>query len=660
MYAGYSETASADLSKVAITCLEGSKNCYTIQGNTLTFTNVVQDSVYAISGEFKGNIVIDVGDYYKFDLELQGVSLSSDTTNPIVVKSGDRVTITAKKNYKNYIYDLRTAIDEDNSSIKAGAIYSEVDLRIAGKGELTVVSENNNGIHTKKDLEVRNLTLTVYCKDNALKGNDSVTLEQANTTLIAIAGDGIKTSKSDVSGKGKQRGSISVLGGTHTVYAACDGLDAAYNVVIEEDTTVLNIYTDRYSNYSEEITAVAEEIYYIRSGNKDWKYSVKYYNSEEEFIWVQPEFHSKVSGGRSGFYYHSFPKMEQYEKARLYIYAENMEQGQESEYLAVTEYFSLNDGYDTLALENRENNVFYQWTNYTTQIFEGFGGRPGGGRGGFGGPGGWNEGNSEKGDYSTKGIKAANEFLMSAGTVTVMAYDDAVHAHTDNALENGAAPKGAIAVSGGSLSLYTNEDGLHADGAIRILGGVVAIDNSYEGIEGTTVEISGGKVSVSSKDDGINATADSGTTVVVSGGEVYIHCAGDGIDSNSRTAEEGIVFSGGKTLVISTSRGNSAIDTEKGYRYEGGQVVAMMPSGGMSQEAVNCKNFSDIGSNLDITVIINRYVTVSADGTDVITLQMPSGLSGMLVYLGSADATVTASETCEIPLDENGVCWFTK
>jgi len=672
LYVGYSETAPADFSKVTITCISGTEGCVTMEGSTITFAGVSEDSVYAISGEFKGNIVIDVAEDYKFDLELHGLSVSSDSINPVHAINGDKVTITAKKNYKNYIYDMREAVDETS---EAGAVYAEVDLEIAGKGELIVVSENNNGIHTKKDLEVKNLSLTVYCTDNALKGNDSVTLDNATATLIATMGDGIKTSNSDVSGKGNQRGTISVLGGNYTVYAACDGMDAAYDVVVEEaeNTTVLNIFTDKYSNYSKEVTAVAEEVNYIRFISEEWKYSVKYYNSEDDFVWVNPEYHSKVSGGRTTYYYYSYPKMPGYDKVQFFIYSSDMEQGQEEDYIATTEYLTVNTEYDTFALASQGNSLSYNWTNYTTQINEGFGGfgdrggpgggpggfgGPGGGRGGMGGFGGMNEGNSDKGDYSTKGIKAANEIIINAGTVNIKSYDDAIHANNDTALESGATPKGNVTINGGVVSFYSNDDGLHADGTVAIKNGLVTISNSYEGVEGAKVEISGGKVTISAKDDGINATTTTGNAVYIGGGEIYICCTGDGIDSNSRTSYEGIIFAGGNTIVISNSGGNSAIDTEQGYKYEGGAVVAIMPSGGMSNEAVHCENFSSVGSKMTSAMILDRYLTVTADGEAVVTLQMPVGLSGMVVYLGSKAASVSMKESTTATLDENGVCWF--
>lgn len=667
LYAGFSEDAPADFSKITILCLSGSAGCYTTQGNTLTFTNVSEDSVYAISGELNGNIVIDVGDDYKFDLEMHGFTISNDSVSPITILSGDKVTLTAKKGYQNYIYDMRGTLDEESEQ-EAGAVCAQVDFRLAGKGELTIVSEGNNGVHSKKDLEVKNLTLTIQCVDNALKGNDSVTLENATTTLIATAGDGVKTTNSDISKKGNQRGTITIQGGTHTIYAACDGLDAAYDVTIAEETTVLNVFTDKYSEYSKEVTAVAESTYYIRSRNGEWKYSVKAYNADGNFVWMQPEYHSKVSGGRSDYIYYSFPKDATYATFQLFVYDENMEQGQEEEYLAASDYIAYNENYDTIALENRGEELFLNWTNYTTKISKDFGGGFGGGHGGFGGPGrpggpgadGWMEGNSDKGDYSTKGIKAANEIIISAGTVYVKAYDDALHADAENTLENGETPKGNVTITGGTLTLYSNDDGINAEGTVTISDGIVKISDSYEGIEGNTVEILGGKVSVVSKDDGINGTAPRGTAVAIRGGEVYIYSAGDGIDSNAGDMYEGILFEGGNTLVISTSRGNSSIDSERGYQYEGGSVVAVMSSGGMSREAVNCKNFSEVASKQSVRLAQNAYATVTVNNEAVMSFSLPEVFSGEIVYLGSNEASVSVTENIDGPTDENNVLWYKK
>lgn len=631
----YDGLFDGDSCAVTITCISGTPDCYTIENNTITFTAVSAESVYSVTGSFSGNIVIDVGDEYKFDLELQGFSLVSNSVNPITVLSGDEVSIKAKKDTKNYIYDTRDEIAEDDTESLSGAIHSEVDLEIAGKGELYLVSESNNGIHSKDDLQVKNLTLTVVCKDNALKGNDSVQLENVTATLISTVGDCIKTTRSDISEKGNQRGTVSLDGGSYTLYAACDGIDAAYNVTLDGDPTI-NIYTDKYSNYSEQITAVDEDCYYIRFNYSDYKYSIKYYNSDSDYLWVNPEHHSTISGGRSQYYYYSFPKNESYDNLQFFIYTSDMEQGQDTDYVAASEYMTPSDAYDTIALTVRGQYLYYDWTNYTTTITEG-------GPGGFGGgPGGMDGGNTDKGDHSTKGIKSANEITINSGNVTVKSYDDAIHANSDSTLENGASPTGNITLNGGSLSIYSNDDGIHADGSLSVNGGDINIVNSYEGLEGSTVNINGGNLYVVSKDDGINGVATSGAAITVGGGTLYVYCGGDGIDSNSRTSYGGIIFSGGKSLIISTGNGNSAIDSEQGYSYTGGSVVAIMPRGGMASESTHCQNFSSV-ANYDTLSLSEGSDLVCNIGADKLTVNMPASVNGYVIMLGDSSATASTS-----------------
>ena len=650
-YDGYFEGDSKD---ITVECLSGTKNACRLEGTTLIFTAVKEETTYSISGTFNGNIVIDTGDSYKFNLELHGFSLISSDTNPITVKSGDEVAIKAKKDTQNYIYDMRSAIDSTDETLYAGAIHSLVDLEISGKGELTVISEKNNGIHSKDDLQVKNLTLYVACVDNALKGNDGVEIEGGNTTLIASGGDCIKTTNSDISEKGNQRGSVTVMGGNHTLYAACDGIDAAYDVTIDGNDTVVNIYTDKYSNYSGEVTETASETNYIRFTSNKYHYAVKYYNSETDFVWVNAEYHSKVSGSRSTYYYYSYPKMADYAKQQFFIYEAAEQRGQEDEYLVKSDYLTPNSGSDTFALSQSYNGLTYQWTNYSTKIQEG---GWGGGPGGFGGgPGGMGDGNTDKGDHSTKGIKASNEIVINAGAVNIKAYDDAIHANNDTTLENGSSPLGNVTVNGGTVTVYSNDDGIHADGVLSIKAGTVTVSNAYEGLEGNQVNISGGYISINSKDDGINAPTTTGTAIAISGGTLYIYCTGDGIDSNSRTADVGIVITGGRVVVISNSGMNSALDTENGYTYTAGSLVAIMPRGGMSNEATHCDNFNSIGKSTQTSLSSGDYLVVGIGDTTA-TIKMPVSLSAVVIVLGDNSPSITTASSTDKTLDDNGVAW---
>ncbi len=591
---------------VTVECLSGTPDCYTIEKSVITFTKVSADSVYSIQGEWDGSIVIDIGDEYKFDLELHGFSIKSAAVNPVTILSGSEVAIKAKKDTKNYIYDNREGVDETDETLYSGAVHATVDLEIGGKGELSVTSKNNNGIHTKDDLQVQNLTLTVACRDNALKGNDSVEIKSGALTLIATGGDGIKTTNSTVSEKGNQRGVVSISNATVTVYAACDGIDAAYDARIDGENTLLNIYTDKYSNYSEEVTATSTAEYYIRFSSKSYQYSVKYYGENGEYEWVNASYHSSVGGGMGKtYYYYVFPKKTEYEKMQVFVYSSNMEQGQEEEYTAASDSLTLNGGYDTLALTSRNGNLSYSWTNYTTSSSHGgFAGGPGGGM---------NDGNTDKGEYSTKGIKSFNEIIVNNGNINIKSYDDAVHANNDVELESGQTPLGNVTINGGTLSLYSNDDGMHADGNLTVGGGNISILNSYEGVEGQTISVTGGEISVIAKDDGFNSTATSGTGILLSGGLVYVYCTGDGFDCNSRTSYSGISFEGGDAVIISNSSMNSAIDTEQGYQYSAGSIIAIMPRGGMTSEATHCANFNSIGTSQTISLTSGEKVTVSGD-----------------------------------------------
>ena len=645
---------------VTITCLEGTADCYSIDGDTILFTGLQADSIYTISGEWTGNIVIDPGDDYKFELEMHGFSLAGETVNPITALSGNEVTLTAKKDYENFIYDKREAVDSEEEGVYAGAIHAECDLTIGGKGSLTVISSHNNGIHTKDDLEVKNLTLTVSCVDNALKGNDSVEVNGGSINLIARQGDGIKTSNSDISEKGNQRGTVTLNACTLNIYAACDGIDAAYDVMIADASTVVNIHTDRYSEYSETVENNAggpdENLYFIRYSGDTFQYAVKYYNSDDDYQWVVTEHHSTVSGGRTSYYYYSFPILSQYSKIQYFGYTSDQTPGQDQDYAFCTDYMTVNTAYDTFALMARGNSLSYYWDNYSTTVDEGMGGM--GGPGGMGGGmGGMGEGNTDKGDYSTKGIKAGNAITIQEGTLNIRAYDDAIHANQDTTLENGESPLGNVTILGGTITVFSNDDGIHADGTLEISGGTVSVTGAYEGLEGSLVKVSGGDVSVISSDDGVNATATSGNAIVVSGGSLYVYAGGDGLDSNSTTSYGGILFSGGKTVVITASNGNSAIDSERGYLYTGGAVLAVTARGGMSSETTNCKELSSMGSSASQSLSSGNYVTVTVDSKTVVTVKMPCSMSATVVYLGSSGAKIASDDSTKADLDQNGVCW---
>lgn len=205
-----------------------------------------------------------------------------------------------------------------------------------------------------------------------------------------------------------------------------------------------------------------------------------------------------------------------------------------------------------------------------------------------------------------KGLKSDGELLLESGTFVMDCEDDAFHSNGD------------VTVTGGSYTVATGDDAFHADGALTVSGGTVDITESYEGLEGATVDITGGVISVVASDDGINAAGGDGENVPgqansdywihVSGGVITVDAGGDGIDSNGD-----ILVSGGELYISgSTGDGDSAIDCDGDASVTGGVVVAA-GSSGMAQ---NFGTSSTQGSIL---------VTFSAGSTEQVTLTDSDG-----------------------------------
>jgi len=142
-------------------------------------------------------------------------------------------------------------------------------------------------------------------------------------------------------------------------------------------------------------------------------------------------------------------------------------------------------------------------------------------------------------EASTKGLKSGGNLTVSGGSITVNSVDDCIHAN------------GSITVTGGTFRLSTGDDGFHADDTLTVSDGDITVSQSYEGLEGHLIYIGGGTISVTASDDGLNAgggssamfgrmpgqtnTDDSSLPVLkISGGTLYVNADGEVI---TRTLE---------------------------------------------------------------------------------------------------------------------------
>ena len=603
-----------------ITYVIGSEGAYTVTSSgsnyTVTFSGISEASEYTIAGILNGNIVIDAGEN-DFELSLAGVTITSTTEVPIYIASGEDVSISAKKNTTNYVYDKRTGLTEDDTS---ASIYSKCDLKLKGNGKLVVISANG-GIHSKDNLSVKNLTLYVTCEDNCLKGNDGVKITSGTITLNALSGDVIKTVSTDLSSKGIQRGSVTVNtddGDTELkIRAYADGIDAAFDVMVEE-TAGNKLDIDIVSGMGAESEAGEGTSNIPTPGDMEF--------DPEDFDFPgfpggDGTFDPSNMPGRDGFDFSDFEFPEGFDPNNM---PDNGQGRPERDGNRPTPGDGSQDG---------------GWT------------RPGDGN--FqGGNGGFTEGNKNKVSYSCKGIKAGNAVYISSGDVSIDSFDDAIHANNEDVMESGATPLGNVVVSGGALTISTSDDGIHADGTLTISGGSVNITTSYEGLEEAFVNMTGGDVSIVATDDGINgvsASNDSSSSgiITLSGGTLFINALGDGIDSNSRTSYGGINFAGTDVIIVSsgmsTGGADSSIDAESGYSFTGGTVLAVGSTGFMN-EVKKLSNWDEVATILQTSISDGDTVTVTVDGSVVASVDVPFKISkSYIVFLGTNQATISVS-----------------
>ena len=225
----------------------------TQSGSVYTIT---KNGEYTVAGLLsEGQLIVDAGDEDEITIVLNGTSITCSSGSPIYVKNASEVKIKSEENTFNEVIDKRAeATDDSSDDAGNAAIYATCDLKLVGKGALVVTGNYNNGIQSKDDLSIKNVIVKVTAVNNPIKGNDAVDIESGNIIAISAKGDGIKTSNSSISNKDNQKGIVTITGGNIDVYAACDGIDAAYGVDISGDGN-LNIYTDTYSEYSEEVTS---------------------------------------------------------------------------------------------------------------------------------------------------------------------------------------------------------------------------------------------------------------------------------------------------------------------------------------------------------------------------------------------------------------------
>lgn len=199
-----------------------------IDGQTVTIT---QEGTYQIAGTLDdGALIVESGENAKITLVLGGVSIKNTTGAAIQIGTADDVTIELEEGTTNVLQsgeevDIAAATEGEEAS--GGALQSKADLKIKGKGSLTVLGYLNNGIHCTKDLKIKNGNISVTALGHGIKGKKSVTVS-GGTVTVTSGKDGITSDETE----NEEKGFVTIEGGEIIITSAGDGVSAETTLTV--------------------------------------------------------------------------------------------------------------------------------------------------------------------------------------------------------------------------------------------------------------------------------------------------------------------------------------------------------------------------------------------------------------------------------------------
>ena len=222
---GYDETTSAQitLNGTSASC---DSNAVLISGSTVTITD---EGTYILNGTLEnGMVIVDAEDTDKIQLVLNGVSITNESSASIYVRQADKVFITTNTDTKNSLSNggTYTAIDDNNID---AVIFSKADLTLNGAGVLSIHAEAGHGIVSKDDVIVTSGTYDITAASHGISGKDRVGIANGSFTIVS-GKDGIHAENTDDTSLGY----VYLEDGTFDITAQGDGISAENVLQIED------------------------------------------------------------------------------------------------------------------------------------------------------------------------------------------------------------------------------------------------------------------------------------------------------------------------------------------------------------------------------------------------------------------------------------------
>lgn len=212
---------------------DGAYSGYEIEGTDVSITAA---GTYVFSGDCDdGSITVKKG-VTGVTLVLNGLTLTNADSAAITLNKTAEAALIAAAGSENTVADTAGANDE-NAAVK---VKSGASLSLSGTGTLSACGNAKNGIKGASDavITVDELTLNIEAADDGLSCDDELTIKGGRVNITA-GGDAVKASLDTDDAENPDTtslGNVTVSGGTMTLMAANDGVQADGDLTISGGT----------------------------------------------------------------------------------------------------------------------------------------------------------------------------------------------------------------------------------------------------------------------------------------------------------------------------------------------------------------------------------------------------------------------------------------
>lgn len=211
-----------------------------IDGTALT---IKESGTYLLSGTCAdGSIKVKKGTT-GVTLVLSGLTLTSETTAPIICAKSTEVTIVAAANTKNALTDTENNNADDGSAEAENAVIKCKDgstVTLCGTGTLNVIANGKNGIKSGASTEsegdasltIRELTLNITAPVNDAVNAEAALNVESGILTIAAGDDALHCDNA------MNIGTESTAGPSITITTCCEGLEGAAVNIYSGDVSI--------------------------------------------------------------------------------------------------------------------------------------------------------------------------------------------------------------------------------------------------------------------------------------------------------------------------------------------------------------------------------------------------------------------------------------